>query len=373
MDTTNKIYLSPPCITNKEIKFVNEALLSGWISPYGSFINNFTKKLSLYYSHKNILLTNNGTSAIHLALKILNIKEGDYVLCSDFTFAATAFPILYQKAIPVFIGADQKSWNLSPEYLEHALIKLKNKNIHPKVLIVAHIYGMPCNMKSIFDICKNYNIKIIEDAAEALGSKYNNLPLGQLGDYGILSFNGNKIITCSTGGALILPNQKNYSYAKKLANQAKENIDYYKHEELGYNYSQSNILAAIGLAQFKSLNQKVTQRRNIFNYYLSYFKNKLEIEFQIEEENCFSNRWLSSFIFPKDLNKKIKDILNINGIESRYLWNPLYKQPVFKNYFFYGDKSFENYLFRHGLSLPSGNNLTKNKLKRIINIIDKNL
>ncbi len=370
MKNHHKIYLSPPHINDDEIKNVYLALKSGWVSPFGSFITDFTQKLSDYFD-KPVLLTNSGTSAIHLALRISGIKEGDFVLCSNFTFAATAFPIIYQKAIPVFIGSENETWNLSPEFLNEAIIKLKKKNIHPKAIIIAHIYGMPAKMDEIITICKNHDIIIIEDAAEALGSTYQETPLGQLGNFGILSFNGNKIITCSTGGALIFPDNDQFLYAKKLASQAKEDVDYYKHEELGYNYAQSNILAAIGYSQFDKLHEKVKKRRGIFNYYLAFFKDKIEVNYQKENKHSFSNRWLSSFTFPKTINKKIKESLHQNNIESRYLWNPLHKQKVFKDNLFFGDKKSEEQLFEQGLSLPSGDNLKNVDLQKITEILEK--
>lgn len=372
MNKNTKIYLSPPNIDHSEIENVVQALNSGWISPFGSYTIDFTNKLSNYFN-KNILLTNSGTSSIHLALKLTKIKEGDYVLCSNFTFAATAFPILYEKAIPVFIGSEKETWNMSPEFLHSAIEDLNRKDIKPKVLIIAHIYGMPAQMDKITDICKDNNIIIIEDAAEALGSFYHNKPLGSMGNYGIISFNGNKIITTSQGGALILPNKKSYNYAEKLAFQAKEKVDYYKHNELGYNYSTSNILAALGCAQFDKLEKKVKRRRLIFDYYLSNLEKRFTIDYQKELNHSFSNRWLSSFIFPTSLNKKIKSLLEKNNIESRFLWNPLNKQKVFKNFSYYGDSFFENRLFKNGLCLPSGDNLNDEELNKIITIIDKNI
>lgn len=364
-----KIYLSPPHIDQSEINSVIDALNSGWISPYGSYVKDFSNKLSRYFK-KEVLLTNSGTSSIHLALKLSGIQDGDFVLCSNFTFAATAFPILYEKAFPVFIGSENETWNMSPGFLQSAIEDLKRKGIKPKVLIIAHIYGMPAQMKDIIDICKNNKIIIIEDAAEALGSFYHNKPLGSIGNYGILSFNGNKIITTSQGGALILPNKKSYKYAEKLAFQAKEKVDYYKHNEIGYNYSTSNILAALGSKQFDKLEKKVNRRREIFNYYFSNFENKINFDYQKELKNNFTNRWLSVFIFPPSINKKIKYILSKNNIESRYVWNPLNKQKVFKNFLYYGNKNLENKLFSNGLCLPSGDHLNSNDLDKIVELIN---
>lgn len=372
MNNFPKIYLSPPHIDHLEIENVVKALKSGWISPYGSYIQEFSSKLSQYFN-KKVLLTNSGTSALHLALKLAEIADGDYVLCSNFTFAATAFPILYEKAIPVFIGSEKRTWNISPEFLQYAIDDLRKKHIYPKALIVAQIYGMPAEMDQIINICKNNNIIVIEDAAEALGSSYHNVPVGALGDYGILSFNGNKIITTSQGGTLILPNEKKYKYAEKLASQAKEKADYYKHNEIGYNYASSNILAALGSIQFDKLNKKINKRRKIFNFYLTKFKDKFDVEYQMEIENSIANRWLSTFIFPASLNKKIKSSLEKNNIESRYLWNPLNKQKVFKDFPYFGNSLFENKLFNNGLCLPSGDNLKEIDLDKILAVIEKNI
>lgn len=365
-----KIYLSPPNIDYKVYNNIKTALDSGWISPVGSFIDDFTNKLNSYFN-KKILLTNSGTSSLHLALKIVNIQKDDYVLCSNFTFAASAFPILYEKAIPIFIGSEEQTWNLSPDYLNLAIEQLNKKKIKPKALILAHIYGMPAQLDEIIKICNLNKIVLIEDSAEAFGSKYNDQPLGALGKIGILSFNGNKIITCSTGGAIILSDIESLEYAKKLSNQSKENTDYYLHNELGYNYALSNVLAAIGDSQIEKLNLKVNKRREIYKHYFKFLKEKFDIQHQYESYKSFSNRWLSSFIFPTNINHKIKNSLAFNNIETRYLWNPLHNQKAFANSLYFGNKILDNFLFENGLSLPSGDNLTLDNLEKIINIIKK--
>ena len=366
-----KIYLSPPSIDKTEISNVVSALESGWISPFGSFTDSFTKALSEYFGRKT-LLVNSGTSAIHLALRVLGIKEGDYVLCSNFTFAATVFPVLYQKAIPVLVGSEQDTWNLSPDYLEEALSSLRKKGIIPKALVLAHVYGMSAQLEKIIKICEENNILLIEDSAEALGSHHNNIPLGSWGRVGVISFNGNKIVTCSTGGALILPDEETFNYAKKLAAQAKEPADYYLHNEVGYNFAQSNILAAIGLGQFEKLRKKVEKRRQIFDRYWTFFKEKTEIRIQREDKNDFSNRWLSTFCFlEKSLNKKIKDALEKENIESRFLWNPMHAQPVFREAEYFGNKNLDMNLFENGLCFPSGDNLQNEELERILDVLKR--
>ncbi len=359
-----KIYLSPPHISKKEIREVKHALKSGWISPFGSYQKDFTHSLSEYFN-ANTLLTNNGTSAIHLALMGCNIQPDDYVLCSNFTFAASAFPILYQKAKPVFIGIERNTWNISPEFLVEAIKNLKQKNITPKALVIAYCYGNPAQWEDIKKICVENNISIIEDAAEALGSTYESTPLGALGEYGTLSFNGNKIITCSIGGALVT--KKNLQFLEKTAYQAKENLPYYHHESIGYNYAQSNILSALGVVQFQKLSKRVKKRKRNFEFYYTQLKEIIEY-YQQELPDSISNRWLSTFVF-KDLNGiDVITKLNQNNIESRRLWKPMTQQPVFSDAMYFGD-NFENVLFEKGICLPSGSNLELQDLENIVSII----
>lgn len=363
-----KIYLSPPSHSEKEIKTSKGAIDSNWISTQGNYIDTFKQDLETYFD-TNVLLTNSGTSAIHLALIAAGVKRDDLVLCSNFTFAASAFPILYQEALPVFVGCETETWNMSPTYLKSALDNLVKK---PKALILTHVYGMPANLNEIKSICKEYDIVLIEDAAEAMGSEFDNQKVGTFGDFGIISFNGNKIITCSSGGALLSHDADQLAYAKKIASQAKENVDYYKHEEVGYNYLQSNILAAIGQAQFSSLKERVEKRRATFNYYKKAFSDFSEIASQIENEFSYSNYWLSSFIFPEGKNHLIKENLKNERIESRYLFNPLNQQKVFRDFLYFGDE-IELQWFKKGLSLPSGFELTIEQQDLIINLIKNSL
>lgn len=311
------------------------------------------------------MLTNTGTSAIHLALMGCNIQPDDYVLCSNFTFAASAFPILYQKANPVFIGIEKQTWNISPEFLSKAIQKLHQKNIKPKALIIAYCYGNPAQWNEIETICNENNIKIIEDAAEALGSSYQNIPLGVLGEYGTLSFNGNKIITCSIGGALISRN--NLQSLEKTAHQAKENLAYYHHQSVGYNYAQSNILAALGFAQFQKLGKRVAKRRQNFDFYYRELQEIIEL-YQQELPKSVTNRWLSTFVFKNLKGTDIIEKLNQNNIESRRLWKPMTQQPVFKNALYFGNE-FESTLFENGICLPSGSNLKSEELENIVALI----
>jgi len=361
-----RIFLSPPHISKKEQEAVNNALESGWIAPMGTYIDAFTSILEKHYQ-SNILLTNSGTSAIHLALITLKIKKNDIVLCSNFTFAATAFPILYEKATPYFIGIERETWNISPEFLSDAISKLKSQGKKPKALLLAYSYGMPAKWAEIEKICTENDIIIIEDAAEAVGSTYNDTPLGTFGEFGILSFNGNKIITCSSGGALISKDKTKIEYSKKIASQAKEKVNFYKHNELGYNYLQSNILAAIGHEQFKQIENKVAKRRENFEYYMGNLEEYI-IDYPKELKNTFSNRWLSSFIVKN--SEKVTSELEKQNIESRKLWFPLNKQKIFSRYKYSGDH-YENELFANGICLPSGNNLTIQDLFKVCEIIKK--
>ncbi len=358
------IYLSPPVHGENELKNAQDAIQSGWISTQGPYIESFTSELDAFFNKKT-LLTNSGTSAIHLALILAGIRQNDRVLCSNFTFAASANPILYQKGIPIFVGIEKKSWNICPKFLLQAI---QQSEIKPKALVLTHVYGMPAQMDEIVTICAENNIILIEDAAEALGATYNKKHIGSFGEYGILSFNGNKIITTSSGGALICRDNKEKNKAKKIASQAKEAKDFYFHKKLGYNYLQSNILAAIGQAQFEKLPNFVVKRRKIFTKYQNAFQSDSRIISQKESTNEFSNRWLSSFVFPENKNKEIREKLLENSIETRYLFTPLNSQPLFSKYAYFGEH-YENELFENGLSLPSGNQLNESEQNEIINII----
>lgn len=320
-----------------------------------------------------------GTSAIHLALIMLGVGKGDTVLTQSFTFAASAFPVAYQHATPVFIGSEKETWNMDPNALEDALKQI-NKSTHqqlPKAIIPVHLYGMPAKMDEIMAIAKQYNIPVIEDAAEGLGASYKNQKLGTFGDIGIYSFNGNKIITTSGGGALVSDNEDYVTKARFLATQARDNAPHYEHTQIGYNYRMSNISAGIGRGQMEVLNDHVKRRREIWQTYYNElndifeFQNPSDSDQQINKSTnqLLSNRWLTTIVTKSfEQREAIRLALEEQNIEARPLWKPMHLQPIFKAYPYYGDRLSEQ-LFEKGLCLPSGSNMTEEQLLRVINII----
>ncbi|GAB1307361.1 DegT/DnrJ/EryC1/StrS family aminotransferase [Urechidicola sp. KH5] len=366
----SKIWLSAPHMSGHEKTFIDEAFTSNWIAPIGENINGFEKDLEKYLSAGvNVIALNSGTASIHLALKLLNVEKDDIVLCQSFTFIASANPITYVGAIPVFIDSETTTWNLDPDLLEEAIQYYIQLGKKPKAIVAVHLYGMPYQIDKIHEIASKYNIPIIEDAAEALGSLFKDQHCSTFGDIGILSFNGNKIITTSSGGALV---SKSESHCKKVlffATQAKENKPYYEHSEIGYNYRISNILAGIGRGQMKILKEHIVARRSNYDFYFNALKRYSEITFLKEPNHVFSNRWLTCILTPNyEFREKIRLSLEANNIESRPLWKPLHLQPVFSE-----NRSFENgvseNLFQRGLCLPSGSNLQKEDLKRVVEVI----
>jgi len=353
------IFLSPPHMSGNEQKYIDEVFKSNYIAPVGEFINRFEKSIEKYINIPYSAALINATSAIHLALRILGIKEGDKVAVSSFTFIGSVSPVLYQGAEPIFIDSDE-SWNLSPTLLKQAI---KENDI--KAVIVTHLYGQMAKIEEIAQICKENNIYLIEDSAESLGASYKNQQSGTFGDFGVYSFNGNKILTTSGGGILVSKNKEWIEKAKFLSTQAKENYPWYEHETYGYNYRMSNVLAAIGVAQMEVLEDRVNKKREIFSWY----KQFLEEEFMPEIENSKGNRWLTTLTFKNKNPIEVMEILKNNQIESRPLWKPLHLQPLFKN-----NKSYLNgiseELFQKGLCLPSGTTLTKNQVKQICEVIN---
>lgn len=376
----NTILLSPPSISSLEKNSVQNAMQSNWIAPIGPDINRFEMYLSQKMNNYGSIALNSGTSAIHLALKLLDIKQNDYIICQSFTFAGSVFPIMYEKAIPVFVDSDTTSWNIDPILLEKTIVDLKKKNIKPKAIIAVDLYGMPANYFLLNRIAKKYSIPLIEDAAEALGSSFNNKSCGTFGKFGVLSFNGNKIITTGGGGALI---SKNVSYIKKakfLSQQAREKKLYYEHNQIGYNYRLSNVLASIGFGQIQKLENYVNKRRSNFEIYKNFLQEYDFVNYQKEFENkkykSYSNRWLSTFNFNiKNSNKFINSLIRSmakNSIEVRPLWKPMHLQPVFKKFKIYSNGVSEK-LFLSGICLPSGNQLNDNDLDKIISILKESL
>ena len=364
-----KIYLSPPHMNGEENDYIEDAINSNWVAPLGPHVDAFEKELASYIGVKYSAALSSGTAALHLSLKTLKVNPGDYVFCSDLTFIASANAICYVGAIPVFIDSEESSWNMCPRSLELAF----NKYL-PKAVLVTDLYGQSANYNSIQNICEKYDVPIIEDAAESLGAKYNQQKCGSFGEMAIISFNGNKIIT-NSGGGMLLSNNKNFiNEAKKLSTQSREKAIHYEHAQIGYNYRMSNILAALGRAQFKTLDSYIEKRRYIFNYYCDHLKDIKGIEFMPSLKNGKSTHWLSVILLKNLSHKKIEKIIekfSKNNIEIRPIWKPMHLQPVFDGFsFFHVNKNpLSKYLFKHGLCLPSGSNLSKTDLDRIIDLL----
>jgi UDP-N-acetylbacillosamine transaminase len=364
-----RVFLSAPHMGGNELKYINKVFESNYIAPLGEYVNKFEESIKEYTNSKNALALNSATSALHLALRILNIKEGDDVLASTFTFIGSVSAILYQKANPVFIDSDEESWNISPLLLENYLEKCEKK---PKALILTHLYGMSANIEKIAAICNEHNIYLIEDAAESLGATFNGKHTGTFGEFGVYSFNGNKILTTSGGGMLVSSNEKHIKKAMFYSTQAREEEIFYEHVEYGYNYRMSNVLAAIGVAQMEVIEDRVTKKREIFNWYKEFLSDVEEITFMPELEGSRGNRWLTALTFEKtDYNQVMKALDAIN-VESRPLWKPMHMQPLFKDAKTYLDGTSEK-LFNQGLCVASSTIITKNDVKYICEVIKNSL
>lgn len=369
----HRIYLSPPHMGGAEQKYVKDAFDSNWVAPLGANVNFFEQSLSEYCGSGHVAVLSSGTAAIHLALILCGVGPGDEVIASSFTFSATINPVKYLGAKPILIDSERSTWNMDPDLLNTAIINRISKGIKPKAIIPVHLYGMPARMDEIMEIANHYEIPVIEDAAEALGSKYRGKQVGTMGKMGILSFNGNKIITTSGGGALMSHDAEIIEKAKFLATQARDKAPHYQHSQIGYNYRMSNVLAGIGRGQMEVLSQRVNERRENFNYYKAALKDIDGISF-LNEPNAafFSNHWLTTILMDPEkcsiTRQHIENLFANADIECRPLWQPMHKQPVFA-----GCLSFENgtseYLFRNGLCLPSGSNLTPEDRERISAIL----
>jgi len=374
LEDNNKIWLSPPHISKNEQNYVNDAFSQNWIAPVGPHLDSFEKEISNISSNHNVVALSSGTAAIHLALILLGVKKKDIVLCSSFTFSASANPIIYQGAKPVFVDSESETWNMDPVLLEKAVNKYIKKGKKPKAIILVHLYGFPAKIDKILKISHKYGIPIIEDAAEALGSKYKNKPIGTFGEIGVFSFNGNKIITTSSGGALISQKKEYTERAKFLATQARENYPHYEHNEIGYNYRMSNVCAALGIGQIEVLESRVEKRRYIFDFYRNNLSTIPFISFVEDIKDFFSNRWLTTILLSNlsEINREqIRLELLKNNIESRPVWKPMHLQPIFKSYDSFKNGISED-IFNRSLCLPSGSSMNDDDLSRVVQII-KNL
>lgn len=370
---SSRIFLSLPHLGGNEMKWIEEAFKDSWVVPLGPNVNEFEQLLGDYLGNNNVVALSAGTAALHLGLVALDVKAGDEVLCQSFTFAASANPIKYLGANPVFVDSEPDTWNMCPQALEEAICDRKRiTGRYPKAIIPVHLYGMPAKMNEIVAISNKYNIPIIEDAAEALGSTYYNKKCGTFGEYGVLSFNGNKIITTSGGGALICPNETADKHIKFLATQARENMPYYYHNVIGYNYRLSNISAGIGCGQMQVLDDHVARRRAIHKLYTELLKDVDGISVKQNPSDKFdSNFWLTTITFDEKLNVTPEDMrlaLEAENIESRWLWRPMHMQPVYHDAPYYGGNCAES-LFNTGLCLPSGSCLTDEDIHRVVNAI----
>ncbi|NCI48063.1 DegT/DnrJ/EryC1/StrS family aminotransferase [Sediminibacterium soli] len=371
----NRIWLSSPHMGGRELDFVNDAFSSNWVAPLGPNVDGFEKDIQNYLSISHAAALSSGTAALHLALILLGVGSGDEVLCQSFTFSATANPILYQRATPIFIDSEEETWNMCPVYLRQAIEDRLAHGKKPKAIIPVHLYGMPANMNEILAISEEFDIPIIEDAAEALGSIYFGRKCGTLGRFGILSFNGNKIITTSGGGALVSKDEMAIQKARFLSTQARDPAPHYQHTEIGYNYRMSNICAGIGRGQMEVLDERVRQRRAVFEFYRSYFRERTGFDFLDEPSGSSSNRWLTCITVDPDkangiTRENIREKLEAENIESRPLWKPMHMQPVFSGTRYYGGTVSEK-LFKNGLCLPSGSNISAEELTRVAESIDE--
>lgn len=360
-----RIQLSIPHIGDYERQYVEEAFKTNWIAPLGPNVDAFEEEIADYVGAGHAAALSSGTAAIHLALRLLEVNHGDVVLCSSFTFVASANPILYQGAIPVFIDSEPNTWNMSPVALEKALKVCCEKGKRPKAIIVVHLFGQSAEMEKIMALSEQYGVPIVEDAAESLGSSYKGKHTGTFGKFGIFSFNGNKIITTSGGGMLVSDDEELVDKARFLSTQARDSSPYYEHSEVGYNYRMSNVLAGIGRGQLKVLEERVAARRKIFSHYKESLEKIDCIEWMPEPEADSSNRWLSAlFMNPsktKATPKQLIEALENYNVEARYVWKPMHLQPLFTDAMYfshYEDKSYSDILFEHSVCLPSASNMT---------------
>lgn len=368
-----KIYLAAPHMSEEgyELQYIKEAFDTNWIAPLGNNVNEFEKEFASFLHIKSAVALSSGTAAVHMALKAAGVGDGDIVFCQSLTFAATANPILYERAVPVFIDSEEATWNMDPEALKEAFLKYIGMGKRPKAVLVVHLYGLPADMDRISALCDLYGAVLIEDAAESLGSLYKGRYTGTIGSYGVFSFNGNKIITTSGGGMLVSNEVERNEKVKFWSTQAKEPYPYYEHKELGYNYRMSNITAGIGRGQLKVLSRRLQRKKEIFEFYQKELACLPDIAMMPVAEGTEPNYWLSCITLsgqrrPIDLIQA----LNRENTEARHLWKPMHLQPLYRDYDFIGAGTSEK-LFLKGVCLPSDTRLTEEELGRVVQIIRK--
>lgn len=367
MNMESRIFLSFPHLGGTEMNWIEEAFKGSWVVPLGPNVDEFEKRLSRYLEAPDVVAVSAGTAAIHMAMVMLDVGPGDEVICQSFTFAASANPVTYQGAKPVFVDSEPDTWNMDPAALEEAIIERhRATGRYPKAIVPVHLYGMPARMDEILEIASRYGIPVIEDAAEALGSEYKGKKCGTLGKYGALSFNGNKIITTSGGGAVICPDSEAAKRVLFYVTQARENRPYYYHEHIGFNYRMSNISAGIGCGQMDVLAEHVERRRAIHRLYSEAFKGSDRITVHENPTDDFnSNFWLTTVLIDDADPEQLRQAMNSRNIETRWLWRPMHMQPVYADAPYYGGNTAES-LFSRGLCLPSGSNLTDSDIERVV-------
>ena len=368
-----RIWLSPPHMGGTEQQYIAEAFASNWITSLGANVNAFESQLEAFTQTQKAVALSSGTAALHLALVCLNVKPGDLVLCQSFTFAASAFPIQYVGATPVFIDSESETWNMDPQLLREALQQYRAQGKKVGAVIAVHLYGMPAKMNELLSVCAEFEVPLIEDAAEALGSTYHEQPCGSFGALGVLSFNGNKIITTSGGGALVGNEISMIEHARFLSTQAREPFPYYEHKETGFNYRMSNVVAGIGRGQMEVLEERVAARRNNYEFYKQQLQSIEGITFIDEPAHCFSNRWLTTILIDEKITQgknyeSIRQSLEQHQIESRPLWKPMHLQPVFAKATSFVNGISES-LFKKGLCLPSGSKMSLQDIQHICQLI----
>lgn len=373
---SDRVFLSSPHMGGNEEKYVKEAFDTNWIAPLGNNVNMFEEQIRNFTGAKASCATGSGTGVIHLALDLVGVGRDDIVFCSSLTFVASANPIVYLGAKPVFIDSDLDSWNMDPKALKRAFEKYSALNQLPKAVVIVNLYGQSAKMDQLKAICDEYGVPIVEDAAESLGAEYQGKMSGTFGKFGIFSFNGNKIITTSGGGMLVSDDEEAIKHALKKATQARDNAPHYQHSELGYNYRLSNISAGIGRGQMEVLDLRVSQKREIFDRYVEGFKDIEAIEMMPELPNSKHNRWLSAAVINPELTdvtySDIMAALNEHNIESRPVWKPMHLQPFFEGCDFISEADgidHSNYLFEHGICLPSDTKMTKEVQDKVIEVI----